>query len=262
MFGTDIIWWVLEDKKEIVIAANTSKMIVPAQRLNHNFYFKEAAQEWAKSCLAMCFSTVVHCMSEFFFHLPTWAQICLLLPECAAQMVETNWGGGQNLSVFWKSHSSLEVEGAVAAAQASFGLVEVVAAFPKPNGCSSHLLHFSLNKCLHPSDSANKRVCACEREYLQQPGNPQQQYLEFTLYLLCQGCFTLAAFSWACILPALLQTDLWQTASSGLFQVSKLWRAEWASQRRKLFSPTSPRAWRCSNVLICPTTAPAKLSLY
>jgi len=46
----------------------------------------------------------------------------------------------------------------------------------------------------------------------------QEQHLGLTPALLCQGCFMLAAFSWACILPVLLQIDLWQTASSCLFE--------------------------------------------
>lgn len=74
-------------------------------------------------------------------------------------MVETNWGGGQSLYVFLKSCVSLEVEGEVAVAQASSGLMGAMAASlclpaghdAKLNGCSSCPACFSQDKFLHPS---------------------------------------------------------------------------------------------------------------
>lgn len=164
---------------------------------------------------------------------------CFLLPGCAAQMVETNWGGGQSLYVFLKSCVSLEVEGEVAVAQASSRLMWAMAASlclpdghdTKQNGCSSCLTYFSQDKFLHPSTWLNqqKSVCAWRSPVVSPAAAPADAEAAFGVHisLAVPGLFYIGCLSWACILPVLLQIELWQTASFHLFRVSELWRAGW-----------------------------------
>lgn len=62
---------------------------------------------------------------------------------------------------------------------------------------------------------------------LQQSQQMQKQHLVCRSALLSQGSYIPGCLSWACILPVLLQTELWQAACFLLFQVSELQRAGW-----------------------------------
>lgn len=214
-----------------------AEVIVPAQRLDQNFYSGDALEKWAKEYWGVCIFTVVHCINENIS--VSWCELrsVSLLPGCTAQIVETNWGGGQSLYVFLKSCASLEVEGEVAVAEASSGLMWAMAASlclpaghdAKLSSCSSCLTHFSQDKFLHPSIWLNQQKCVrAWRGPIPSPAAiPADAAAGFGMQitLAVPGLFYIACLSWACILPVLLQTELWQTAFFHLFQVSELWRA-------------------------------------
>lgn len=179
-------------------------------------------------------------------------------------MVETNWGGGQSLCVFLKSCVSLEVEGEVAVAQASSGLMGAMAASlclpaghdAKLNGCSSCPTCFSQDKFLHPSTWLNqqKSVCAWRGPLVSPAAALADAEAAFGVHisLAVPGLFYTGCLSWACILPVLMWTELCFLSP---FPSVRALEGRMASEICKSFSCTSPGAQRCSNVSICPPTA-------
>lgn len=239
MFWLNIIWAALEDKRGIVIASDAGRGDCACSRTWPDFLLRGCFWRMSKRIYGSVYlySCALHKWKYFVSRCEL--RSVSLLPGCTAQMVETNWGWGQSLYVFWKSCASLEVEGEAAVAEASSGLMWAMAASlclpaghdAKLNGCSSCLIHFSQDKFLHPPIWLNQQKCVCawRGPILSPAAIPADAEARFGMQisLAVPGLFYIGCLSWACILPVLLQTELWQTASFHLFQVPELWRAGW-----------------------------------
>lgn len=197
---------------------------------------------------------------NFFFHFMTWSQVCFLLPGRAAQMVETNWGGGQSLYVLWKSHTSSGVAGAVGTAEArgSSDSLSDFACWLKLKGCSSHIGLFSLDKFLWISWQKCVCVWGGLQQALQQPRQMKKQQLGITICFAVQGLLYVLLPFLDCHLISVAANIPLANCSLPPFLVLELWKAGWAPERCKSFPCTHPCAQRCSTGPICPPTAHAK----
>lgn len=115
-------------QKGIVVASDAGRGDCSCSRTWPEFLLRGCSWRMSKTILESVY--LYSCASSkwnFFLCPDLRSDLVFLLPGCTAQMVETNWGGGQRLYVFLKCCASLEVEGEAAVAQASSGLMWAMA---------------------------------------------------------------------------------------------------------------------------------------